>query len=181
MKHARLFIFTLALIAGGTLFGTQSHAHDNDRSWENGGPDYTHHSRYDHERHDYDRNDYDRNDYDRRDYHSRYDRHKDYWRINLSSREKERIGWKLEDAYEKRCSTVASRRYYGCLPPGRSYEHRVGNRLSPHVVTWAVPYNVKSMLPSPRYGTRYVWADRDILLVSNDTGVVLDVVRLIWG
>lgn len=94
------------------------------------------------------------------------------YRIWLSGYQESRIQRELRASYFNKC-----RNRHGCTSSsnwGRRYQ--IGYPLPPHAVVWRMPNTVHRYLPPPAYGTRYVWVDRELLLISDRTGTILDIV-----
>ena len=104
-------------------------------------------------------------------YNNRYT----YTRVNLSSRDESRVRRDLQRYYFDKCGGVYWRNSHGCQPVGARYGYRIGEPLSPHAVVWSLPSSVYYNLPPPQYGTRYAWVDRDLLLISEGRGTILDI------
>jgi hypothetical protein len=158
----------MAALAALCLFPVAGAAHADDRHWDdNRRPNYDRSYHHDHGRDNYN---------DARNYNqwnnSRY--RYNYTRINLSPREESRVRRDLQRYYFDKCGSTNWRNAYGCQPVGNRNGWRIGEPLPPHAVVWPLPYSVYYNLPQPSYGTRYVWVDRDLLLLS-DRGTILDI------
>lgn len=152
------------VLAALVLIPTTAHARDDDR---NRGHQHNHTRYYSHHGHGqsyYKPNHWNSNNH-------RYT----YTRIDLSPREESRVRRDLQRHYFDRCGGVNWRNARGCQPTGYRYGYNIGDRLPPHAVVWSVPQSVYYNLPAPRYGTRYAWVDRDLLLISEDRGTVLNI------
>jgi hypothetical protein len=81
---------------------------------------------------------------------------------------------KLAPYYHEHCPPGLAKKHNGCLPPGQAKKYRVGYVLPAYVEYWDVPSDVLVLLPAAPPGARYVWVDRDILLMSEATKKILD-------
>ncbi len=168
-----LFLTALAALV---LFPATGYARDDDRHDRNRGNHNSsnHGSSYNYG-HGHGQSYYKPNHWDNKKWNNNSNHRYTYTRINLSSREESRVRRDLQRYYYDRCGSVTGRNSYGCQPVGYRYSHRIGQPLPPHAVVWSLPHNVYYNLPSPSYGTRYAWVDRDLLLISEDRGTVLDI------
>lgn len=174
MKRKTLLtaFLTLILLSGVISGSGSAEAHDTDR-WN----DHGRHKGWD--RHDDDRNDWSRGRGYSYDYNDRYSAYP-IVRINLSPWDRADISRRMEREYWEKCRTVAGQRYHNCGSSysGHGMSYRTGSKLPPQAVVWNVPRSVTPYLPRATHGTRYVWVDRDILLITSDGGIVLDSVRI---
>lgn len=163
MSVSRKTALVLSFVAGALLLGTPAFAHDNGRWHNNDNYNY----RY----------------YDRSGYHDRYDndryRRVEYYQVNLTPRQWQDARRYMNNAYWDRCNNRG--RYSGCQTYGRQVYFNRGDYLPRHINTWQVPHNVLTILPPAPRGARYVWVDRDVLLVRDNDLSILDVIRLITG
>jgi hypothetical protein len=79
---------------------------------------------------------------------------------------------KLMPYYQKHCPPGLAKKHNGCLPPGQAKKYRIGDIYHGHY--WDVPGDVLVLLPAAPHGSRYIWADRDVLLISEATKKILD-------
>ena len=79
------------------------------------------------------------------------------------------------------CPPGLAKKNNGCLPPGQAKKYSVGQPLPREVVYYAVPQPVLIQLPAVRPGYRYVRVGNDILLLSPQSALVLDVIVNIFG
>lgn len=174
--YQKISTFALTLVAGATLLSGASLARDNDRYDNNGRGNndrYQERSYNNHDRND--RNDW-RNDRDDR----RYSKPAPSYRVNLSPAQYRDLNRRMETAYWQRCSVSSHGRYYDCSPARYSrVNYVVGRPLPRHAQVWDVPYNVRYSLPRPYANTRYVWVDRDILLIDQRDNTILDIIRAV--
>ena len=161
MTFLRSLVLTASVLILSATGGSTVFAHDNNTNGN-------HYGSY--QQHGYPYKSYDR--YDRYDRHDRDNRSYNYWNVNLSPREREDASRRFYEAYSRQCgSNMAWRTYYGC---DKFQPYQVGRRLEPGIVTLNLPGSVTRSLPRPHPDTRYVWVNRDILLVSKWDGTVLD-------
>lgn len=100
-------------------------------------------------------------------------------RINISPWDRKDLSREIDREYWEKCRTVAGQRYYNCSNySGHGMSYRIGQKLPPQAVAWNVPRNALTYLPRASHGTRYIWVDRDILLISSNSGIILDAVRV---
>lgn len=86
----------------------------------------------------------------------------------------------LQPYYVKHCPPGLAKKHNGCLPPGQAKKlYTIGQPLRADY--WPVPQEVMSYLPAAPVGTRYVWVDRDVLLISEATKKVLDATVILSG
>ena len=169
MTRLRSLILTASVLFITASGGAAAFAHDNDRSHYN--------SSYNNNSH------YNNNGQRHGSYHQHgkpnkgYDRDYNYWSVNLSQYERRDLSRQLDEAYRYQCRNVARNRYYNC---GRSEPIQIGRKLPPSAVNWNIPGHIAKRLPRSHPDTRYVWVDRDILLVSRWDGTVLDRVVSVW-
>lgn len=89
------------------------------------------------------------------------------------------IAVRLEPYYTRKCPPGLAKKHNGCLPPGHARGYVIGAPLPGGY--WPVPEDVLVMLPRAPIGSRYVWVDKDILLISEATKKVLDAVVILSG
>lgn len=164
--YTKLSTFALTLAAGAALFSGASYARDNDNRWN-------YQQSYNQNRGGYER------DYNRYDNHRYDDRRYDY-RVNLTPQQYRNMSRSMQTAYWQKCSVTPHGRYYDCTPARyNQVNYVVGRPLPRQTVVWDVPYNVRYSLPRPYANTRYVWVDRDILLIDQRDNTVLDIIRAV--
>lgn len=163
--YQKLSTFALTLATGAVLFSGVSYARDNDDRW-NGYSRDNNQGRYERS--------YDQND-NRRDY-----RPENNYKVNLTPSQYRNMNRSMQTAYWQKCSVSPHGRYYDCTPTRYSQvNYVVGRPLPRQTVVWDVPYNVRYSLPRPYANTRYVWVDRDILLIDQRDNTVLDIIRAV--
>jgi Ni/Co efflux regulator RcnB len=86
----------------------------------------------------------------------------------------------LVKEYHAKCPPGLAKKHNGCLPPGHAkYYYTLGQPLPRAIVVRQVPEPLFMQLTPPPLGYRYVMVDNDVLLVSESTGVVMDVISLL--
>lgn len=81
----------------------------------------------------------------------------------------------------KGCPPGLAKKHNGCLPPGQTVNYVMGQPLPSTVVVYTVPRVVVMQLPVAPYGYRYVRVGNDILLLSAQTSLVVDVITALLG
>jgi Ni/Co efflux regulator RcnB len=81
----------------------------------------------------------------------------------------------------KGCPPGLAKKNNGCLPPGQAKKYTVGQPLPAGVVVYTVPQPVYTYLPAVPVGYRYVRIGNDIVLLSPQTGLVVDVIVNLLG
>lgn len=95
--------------------------------------------------------------------------------FNDQQRESVRGYYGREYADGRRCPPGLARKNNGCLPPGQ-VRYTVGQPLPRTVTVYQVPQPVIVQLPVAPPGYRYVRVGNDILLVSPQSQMVVDVI-----
>ncbi|MEP6790484.1 MAG: RcnB family protein [Ramlibacter sp.] len=81
----------------------------------------------------------------------------------------------------RNCPPGLAKKNNGCMPPGQ-VRHWVAGQPLPRTVTYyTVPQPVIVQLPPAPYGYRYVRVGNDILLMSAQTSLIVDVIQGILG
>ncbi len=80
-----------------------------------------------------------------------------------------------------RCPPGLIKKNNGCLPPGQAKKYWVGQPLPRTVYWYPVPQPVIVQLPVAPYGYRYVRVGNDILLLSPESAIVVDVIAGLLG
>lgn len=83
--------------------------------------------------------------------------------------------------YRAHCPPGLAKKNNGCLPPGQAKKYAVGQPLPAGIVYYPVPQPVIVHLPPVRSGYRYVRVGNDILLLSPQSALVVDVIVNIFG
>ena len=95
--------------------------------------------------------------------------------FNDQHREAARAYYAKQYGHGHKCPPGLAKKNNGCMPPGQVH-YAVGQPL-PHTVTvYQVPQPVIVLLPVTPPGYRYVRVGNDILLVSPQTQLVVDVI-----
>jgi Ni/Co efflux regulator RcnB len=79
------------------------------------------------------------------------------------------------------CPPGLAKKNNGCLPPGQAKKYAVGQPLPREVVYHPVPQPMMIQLPAVPRGYRYVRVGNDILLLSPQSALVVDVIVNIFG
>jgi Ni/Co efflux regulator RcnB len=83
--------------------------------------------------------------------------------------------------YNGHCPPGLAKKNNGCMPPGQAKKYAVGQPLPSGVVYYPVPQPVIVQLPPVPPGYRYVRVGNDILLLSPQSALVVDVIVNIFG
>ncbi len=105
---------------------------------------------------------------------SHHDFDDDKVRISLGSDVRVRIEQLMGTHYRRHCPPGLAKKHNGCRPPGQVKRYVIGQPLPGYLSYWPVPGDVLDLLPVAPYGSRYIWVDRDILLISEATKKILD-------
>jgi Ni/Co efflux regulator RcnB len=81
----------------------------------------------------------------------------------------------------KRCPPGLAKKNNGCMPPGQAKKYVMGQPLARTVYWYPVPQPVVQVLPQVPYGYRYVRVGNDILLLSPESSIVVDVIAGLLG
>ncbi|MBI2770182.1 MAG: DUF1236 domain-containing protein [Burkholderiales bacterium] len=79
------------------------------------------------------------------------------------------------------CPPGLAKKDNGCLPPGQARHWAAGQPLPRTVTYYAVPQPVVVQLPAAPYGYRYVRVGNDILLLSPQSSLIIDVIQGVFG
>jgi hypothetical protein len=99
--------------------------------------------------------------------------------VAIGGSDRRLIFTRLEPHYMRKCPPGLAKKRNGCLPPGQAKKYVIGHPLPPGLVYWDVPPDVLAILPPAPAGAYYLWADRDILLISEASKKVLDAVVIL--
>lgn len=80
-----------------------------------------------------------------------------------------------------KCPPGLAKKNNDCMPPGQAKKYRVGQPLARTVYWYPVPQPVVQLLPQAPYGYRYVRVGNDILLLSPQSSIVVDVIVGLLG
>ena len=75
------------------------------------------------------------------------------------------------------CPPGLAKKNNGCMPPGQAKKWEAGRRLPANVKYYQVPQPLVTQIGTPPAGHRYIRVGNDILLVSNGTGIIIDVIK----
>ena len=81
----------------------------------------------------------------------------------------------------KRCPPGLAKKNNGCMPPGQAKKYVMGQPLARTVYWYPVPQPVVQQLPAAPSGYRYVRVGNDILLLSPQSSIVVDVIAGLLG
>ncbi|WP_298923300.1 hypothetical protein [uncultured Ramlibacter sp.] len=81
----------------------------------------------------------------------------------------------------KSCPPGLAKKNNGCLPPGQAKKWAMGQPLAHDVVWYSVPQPVLVQLQPVPVGYRYVRVGNDILLLSPQSALVVDVIAGLFG
>jgi Ni/Co efflux regulator RcnB len=81
----------------------------------------------------------------------------------------------------KKCPPGLAKKNNGCMPPGQAKKYWVGQPLARTVYWYPVPQPVIQVLPVVPAGYRYVRVGNDILLLSPESSIVVDVIAGLLG
>ena len=81
----------------------------------------------------------------------------------------------------KACPPGLAKKNNGCLPPGQAKKLVAGQPLPVGIRTYTVPQPVLVQLPPPPIGHRYVRVGNDIVLVSSQRQLIVDIISGLFG
>jgi Ni/Co efflux regulator RcnB len=81
----------------------------------------------------------------------------------------------------KACPPGLAKKNNGCLPPGQAKKFAVGQPLPVGTTYYSIPQPVLVQLPPVPIGYRYVRIGNDIVLLSPQTGLVVDIINGLLG
>lgn len=81
----------------------------------------------------------------------------------------------------RRCPPGLAKKNNGCMPPGQAKKYNMGQPLPRDVYWYPVPQPVVVLLPATPPGYRYVRVGNDILLLSPQSALVVDVIQGLLG
>lgn len=76
-----------------------------------------------------------------------------------------------------RCPPGLAKKHNGCMPPGQAKKWEIGRPLPRDVRFYEVPRPLVSQLGAPPAGYHYVRVGSDILLVSDRSSLIADIIR----
>jgi Ni/Co efflux regulator RcnB len=96
--------------------------------------------------------------------------------FNDDHRQRVRTYYSQHYGQARSCPPGLAKKNNGCMPPGQAKKYAVGRPLPRDVRYYAVPQPVVVMLPAAPVGYRYVRVGDDIILLSPQTTLVVDVI-----
>jgi Ni/Co efflux regulator RcnB len=81
----------------------------------------------------------------------------------------------------KRCPPGLAKKNNGCLPPGQARNWAVGQPIPRNVTIYSVAQPVIRMLPPAPYGYRYARIGGDIVLVQQQSNIIVDIIEILLG
>ncbi len=96
--------------------------------------------------------------------------------IRIGSSDRDIIRSYLKTNYGKNCPPGLAKKNNGCLPPGQAKKYGIGGKLPAGY--GSLPAALAAALGVPPRGTFYATVDKDVLLVSESTKLILDAVTL---
>ena len=81
----------------------------------------------------------------------------------------------------KACPPGLAKKNNGCLPPGQAKKFAVGQPLPAGTTYYTVPQPVLVQLPPVPVGYRYVRVGNDIVLLSPQSGLIVDIINGLLG
>lgn len=97
--------------------------------------------------------------------------------IRFGSKDRNIISAYLKDNYGKNCPPGLAKKNNGCLPPGQAKKYGIGGKLPNGY--GSLPSALAAALGAPPRGAFYAMVDKDVLLVSESTKLILDAVTLL--
>jgi len=74
------------------------------------------------------------------------------------------------------CPPGLAKKNNGCMPPGQAKKYSIGSPLPDDVVFSELPKELLNVLGAPPKGKKYVQVDKDVLLITEGTKLVLDAI-----
>ncbi len=81
----------------------------------------------------------------------------------------------------RRCPPGLAKKNNGCLPPGQARKWDVGQPIPRGVTVYSVPQPVLMQLPPAPYGYHYSRVGGDIVLVRNQSNLIVDIILNVFG
>ena len=81
----------------------------------------------------------------------------------------------------KRCPPGLAKKNNGCLPPGQIRNWAVGQPVPRNVIVYPVAQPVIRMLPPAPVGYRYERIGGDIVLVQQQSNIIVDIIQVLLG
>ncbi|MEO8544917.1 MAG: DUF1236 domain-containing protein [Burkholderiaceae bacterium] len=79
----------------------------------------------------------------------------------------------------KKCPPGLAKKNNGCMPPGQAPHWVVGQPVPRGVTVYAVPQPVIVQLPPAPYGYRYARIGGDIVLVQQQSNLIVDIIQVL--
>lgn len=79
--------------------------------------------------------------------------------------------------YHSHCPPGLAKKHNGCMPPGQAKKYHIGQPLPPGIYIPVSGSLLRMLSPAPQ-GYQYVQVDKDVLLMSEATKMVVDAVTL---
>jgi hypothetical protein len=154
LRHQLKLLLVSALCIVPAYAEKPGHGHGNEHK-------HSPHQKYEREDHP----DYDDRSHNREDFDSRRERYfNDQHRLSISQY--------YTDQYRSgHCPPGLQKKHNGCLPPGQVKKWRLGYPLPRDVVYYNIPSTLIGAAPA---GYRFVRVASDILMISIDSGMVMD-------
>lgn len=76
-----------------------------------------------------------------------------------------------------RCPQGLTRSYDGCMPPDKTRKWKIGQPLPRNAVTYDLPPEIVTRIGQPPSGHRYTRVDSDILLITTDASLIVDIIE----
>ncbi len=76
----------------------------------------------------------------------------------------------------KKCPPGLAKKHNGCMPPGHAGNWQVGQPLPRGATVYPLPSPVIQLLPPAPYGYRYVRIGGDIVLVQQQSNLIVDII-----
>lgn len=81
----------------------------------------------------------------------------------------------------KRCPPGLAKKNNGCMPPGQAQDLVLGQPVPKNVIVYQVAQPVIRKLPAAPVGYRYERIGGDIVLVQQDSNIVVDIIKGLLG
>ena len=81
----------------------------------------------------------------------------------------------------KKCPPGLAKKNNGCMPPGQVRNWAVGQPVPRGVTVYAVPQPVIVQLPPAPFGYRYARIGGDIILVQQQSNLIVDIIQILLG
>lgn len=81
----------------------------------------------------------------------------------------------------KKCPPGLAKKNNGCMPPGQVRNWAVGQPVPRGVTVYSVPQPVIVQLPPAPFGYRYARIGGDIILVQQQSNLIVDIIQVLLG